>query len=85
MIVDCYGRIVAETWEAKDKLVVAEADLDLLPLCTGRRWLRARRPELYGILAKRFGDELDPRQARFAEAPVERSAGSARTDREQQG
>ena len=85
MIVDCYGRIVAETWEAKDKLVVAEADLDLLPLCTGRRWLRARRPELYGILAKRFGDELDPRQARFAEAPVERSAGSARADRAQQG
>jgi predicted amidohydrolase len=71
MIVDCYGRILAETWEARDRLVVAEADLDLLPLCTGRRWLRARRPELYGVLAKRFGDELDPRQARFAEAPVD--------------
>ena len=75
MIVDCYGRILAETWEAADKLVVADADLDLLPLCTGRRWLRARRPELYGILARRFGDELDPRQARFAEAPVERRGG----------
>jgi predicted amidohydrolase len=71
MIVDCYGRIVAETWEARDRLVVAEADLDLLPQCTGRLWLRARRPELYEILAQRFGNELDPRQARFAEAPVE--------------
>ena len=80
MIVDCYGRILAETWEAKDKLVVAEADLDLLPLCTGRRWLRARRPELYGILAERFGNELDPRQARFAESPVEPIGGSRRPD-----
>jgi predicted amidohydrolase len=75
MIVDCYGRIIAETWEAKDKLVVAEADLDLLPLCTGRRWLRARRPELYGLLTQRFGDELSPRQARFSEAPVARRPG----------
>jgi Carbon-nitrogen hydrolase len=72
MIIDCYGRIAAETWEAKDKLVVAEADLDLLPLCSGRRWMCARRPELYGILVKRLGNELDARQARFA--PVERIA-----------
>ena len=77
MIVDCYGRIIAETWEAKDKLVVAEADLDLLPLCTGRRWLRARRPELYG--------DLDPtlrRRTESATGAVLRSAGrSARLDR----
>jgi hypothetical protein len=72
MIIDCYGRIIAETWEAKDKLVVAEADLSLLPLSTGRRWLRGRRPELYGLLTERVGNELDPRQARFSEAPVER-------------
>jgi predicted amidohydrolase len=78
MIVDCCGQIVAETWEAKDRLVVAEAELDLLPLCSGRRWMRARRPELYGILVKRFGNELDPRQARFAEAPVERIAAANR-------
>ena len=79
MIVDCYGRIVAETWEAKDRLVVAEADLDLL--CSGRRWMRARRPELYGILVKRFGNELDPRQARFAEAPVEWIAAANRGEK----
>jgi hypothetical protein len=80
MIIDCYGRIVAETWEARDKLVVAEADLDLLPLCTGRRWLRARHPELYGVLTQRFGDELSPRQARFSSAPVTRPTGSRRAD-----
>jgi predicted amidohydrolase len=75
MIVDCYGRIVAETSEAKDKLVVGDADLDLLPLCTGRRWIRGRRPELYDILTERSGGELDPRQARFSLAPVARSTG----------
>jgi predicted amidohydrolase len=80
MIIDCYGRIIAETWEAKDKLVVAEADLDLLPLCTGRRWLRARRPELYGVLTQRVGNELSPRQARFSAAPVERLGNSRAGD-----
>ncbi len=72
MIVDCYGRILAETWLAKDMLVVAEADLDLLPKCTGRRWLRARRPELYSVLTKRFGDEVSAREARFSDEPVGR-------------
>jgi predicted amidohydrolase len=81
MIIDCYGRIVAETWEAKDKLVVGDAELDLLPLCTGRRWIRGRRPELYDLLTKRSGGELDPRQARFSETPVVRPAGSGRADR----
>jgi hypothetical protein len=60
------------------RLVVAEADIDLLPLCSGRRWMRARRPELYGILVKRLGNELDSRQARFAEAPVEPIAAANR-------
>ena len=80
MIIDCYGRILAETWEAKDRLVVAEADFDLLPLCTGRRWLRARRPELYGVLAKRFGNELSPREARFSDAPAGRTAEARNAD-----
>jgi len=70
MILDCYGRILAETWKAEDRLVVADLDLDLLPLCTGRRWIRARRPELYGLLTQRLGHELDPRAARFSSAPV---------------
>jgi len=67
MIIDCYGRILAETCEAKDTMVTADLDLDLLQQCTGRRWLRARRPDLYGPLSKAKGDELDPRTARFSE------------------
>jgi predicted amidohydrolase len=70
MIIDCYGRIVAETWKADDALVVADLDLSLLPLATGRRWIRGRRPDLYGLLTQAQGHELAPRQARFSEAPV---------------
>ncbi|WNG40096.1 acyltransferase [Archangium violaceum] len=71
MILDPYGRILAETWQAGDDMVVADLDLGLLPLCTGRRWIRGRRPELYGLLAEHRGDEVDPRQARFSPAPTE--------------
>lgn len=66
MIIDPYGRIIAETCAADDALVSAELDLSLLPLCTGRRWMRGRRPELYGDLTKKTGKELDPRSARFS-------------------
>ena len=71
MIIDPYGRIVAETWRAADDIVVADLDLDLLALSTGRRWIRGRRPELYELLTRRSGNELDPRAARFSEDPVE--------------
>lgn len=77
MILDPYGRILAETWKAEDRLVVAELDLGLLPLSTGRRWIRGRRPELYGLLTKPIGHELDPRAARFSRAPVKRPPTSA--------
>lgn len=70
MILDPYGRILAETWAAEDRLVLADLDLDLLPLCTGRRWIRGRRPELYEPILRRLGHEMDPRQARFSSAPV---------------
>ncbi|WP_239089872.1 nitrilase family protein [Sphaerimonospora thailandensis] len=70
MLLDPYGRILAETWAADDAMVVADLDLDLIPLSTGRRWLAGRRPELYEILTRRFGTERDPRTARFATEPV---------------
>ncbi|UXY13794.1 nitrilase family protein [Chitiniphilus purpureus] len=70
MILDPYGRILSETWVADDALVTADLDLTLLPHCTGQRWLRGRRPELYGILAQPRGDELDPRAARFSTTPA---------------
>ncbi|MBT2213105.1 nitrilase family protein [Actinomadura sp. NEAU-AAG7] len=70
MILDPYGRIIEETWAAADAMVVADLDLGLLPMSTGRRWIQGRRPELYGILTRRFGDERDPRTARFSTEPV---------------
>ncbi|WP_342240435.1 nitrilase family protein [Inquilinus sp. OTU3971] len=72
MVLDPYGRILAETGVADDAMVVADLDLDLLPLSTGRRWMRGRRPELYGLLTVRQGHEFDPRQARFSPDPVVR-------------
>lgn len=70
MVIDCYGRIINETWRARDELVVADCDLDLLDRSTGRRWLRGRRPELYERLAQRDGRELHPIEARFSDAPA---------------
>lgn len=71
-ILDPYGRVLAETWAAADAMVVADLDLGLLPLATGRRWIRARKPELYGLLTERLGHELPPQAARFSTAPVKR-------------
>jgi predicted amidohydrolase len=68
MILDPYGRTVAETDAAADDVVVADLDLSLIPLSTGRRWLRARRPELYAPLTARTGIEQDTRKVRFAKA-----------------
>ena len=72
MILDPYGRVVAESRAIEEDLVVADLDLSLLPLSTGRRWIRARRPELYGSLTVPLGHELGPREARFSEDPVKR-------------
>jgi predicted amidohydrolase len=70
MIIDPYGAIVAETWAADEAIVTADLDLSLIPSSTGRRWIRGRRPELYGILTERQGYELDARAARFSQLPV---------------
>ncbi|PSL02169.1 putative amidohydrolase [Haloactinopolyspora alba] len=70
MIIDPYGRIVTETWAAGDAMVTADLDTGLVPMSTGRRWLKARRPELYDVLTRRFGDERDPRTARFSDQPA---------------
>jgi predicted amidohydrolase len=71
MILDPYGRILAETPVPAEAVVHADLDLDLVPLATGRRWIRGRRPELYGILTEPTGNELNPRDARFSADPVE--------------
>jgi len=65
MIIDPYGRILAETWRAGDDMVVADLDASLLAQSTGRRWIKTRRPELYGQLAVATGLEEDTRKVRF--------------------
>jgi predicted amidohydrolase len=67
MILDPYGRILAETWEAADAIVVADLDATLLDDATGRKWIRARRPLLYESLAVPTGDECDTRRLKFEE------------------
>ncbi|MBS1183323.1 MAG: acyltransferase [Proteobacteria bacterium] len=67
MILDPYGRIIAETWAAADAIVTADLDLGLLDRCTGQRWIRGRRPELYGVLTERREGMLGAREARFSE------------------
>lgn len=65
MIIDPYGRILAETWKAGDDMVVADLDASLLDISTGRRWIKTRRPELYPPLTVPTGLERDTREVRF--------------------
>jgi predicted amidohydrolase len=65
MILDPYGRIVNEATQLGDEMVVAELELSLVPQSTGRRWLKSRRPELYGPLCVPTGQEKETRLVRF--------------------
>ena len=65
-ILDPYGAILAETWRAADTMVVADLDPALREMCTGVRWIKTRRPELYGLLTQTTGKEEDTRKVRFA-------------------
>jgi predicted amidohydrolase len=67
MILDPYGRILAETWKAEDAMVIADLDANLLSEATGRKWIRARRPELYTPLTVPTGQECDTRILKFEE------------------
>lgn len=65
MILDPYGRIIAETWKANNEMIVADLKATLRDNCTGIRWIKTRRPELYGQLAVPTGLEKDIRSVRF--------------------
>jgi len=70
MILDPYGDILAETWKAQDDIVIADLDPQLLLNSTGRRWIKSRRPELYGMLSTPTGKEEDTRKVRFERPPA---------------
>jgi predicted amidohydrolase len=65
MILDPYGEVLVETGSADDDMVVADLDAEVIPTSSGRRWLDARRPELYGPLTVPTGRERDTRSVRF--------------------
>lgn len=67
MILDPYGRVLTETSVAAEAMVVADLDPSLLAEATGRKWIRARRPELYGGLGIPTGNECDTRVLKFEE------------------
>jgi predicted amidohydrolase len=67
MILDPYGRILAETGKADDDMVIADLDASLLAESSGRRWIRARRPQLYTPLTVPTGLECDTRKLKFEE------------------
>jgi predicted amidohydrolase len=66
MVLDPYGRTLAEINDPTDGMVVADLDLTLIPTSNGRRWLRSRRPDLYKPLTVPTGIERDTRVVRFA-------------------
>ncbi|MFM2483282.1 nitrilase family protein [Celerinatantimonas sp. YJH-8] len=72
MILSPYGEILAETQSIEDDLVIADLKASELDRCTGRRWIRGRRPDLYGPLTQTTGDELAPHAARFSEHKCEK-------------
>jgi len=65
MILDPYGRILAETCKARDEMVVADLRASLREKCTGVRWIRSRRPNLYIPLTVPTGREEPTRKVRF--------------------
>ena len=65
MVIDCYGRVIRESQAIGDDLVVAALDASLRDRCTGVRWIKARRPDLYQPLAVPTGREMETRAVRF--------------------
>lgn len=78
MVLDPYGKILAESSSIGDDMVVVELDPQRLDMCTGRRWIRGRRPELYEPLVQP-ADTLDPRAARFSQDPPSTSPAHTRS------
>ena len=64
-IFDCYGQVLTETWKADDHMIIADLDASLREKCTGVRWQKSRRPELYTLITQKTGKEQDTRKVRF--------------------
>jgi len=60
MIIDPFGEIVAECRALGDDFVIGLCTPEKIELSGGRRYLRARRPELYGKLVEALPDGQQP-------------------------
>jgi predicted amidohydrolase len=67
MVLDPYGRVLAESGTAGDDVAIADLDASLLDKATGRLWMQARRPELYAEIARPTGLERDVHQLKREE------------------
>ena len=67
MILDPYGRILAESRKASEDMISAQLCGSLIEQSTGRAWIQARRPDLYKMLTESTGRERDTRSLKFAE------------------
>jgi predicted amidohydrolase len=65
MIIDAYGRVLVEAENPREQMLITDLDLSLSERATGTRWIRARRPQLYGSLIEDTGNEEDTRSVRF--------------------
>ncbi len=65
MVLDPYGRVISETWKAGDDVVVADLDAGLMDRVTGGRWIRTRRPDLYGDITAPSDEIVDTRNSRM--------------------
>ena len=71
MVLDPYGDVLAETWKAGDDMVIADLKAETRAMCTGVRWIRSRRPDLYVDVATPTGREQDIRTVRFSKTDPE--------------
>ena len=59
MIIDPFGEILIESSALQDHVVVGLCTPDKIPVSSGYRYLRARRPELYGKLVEPLSPEME--------------------------
>ena len=85
MILDPFGEVVVESRVLGDDVVVALLTAEKLTQSSGRRYLRARRPELYGKLVEPPPPGQDPVTHpgwKVAHAKVTKEASSREKERE---
>lgn len=58
MVMDPFGEILVESHALEDDVVVGLLTAEKIPISSGYRYLRARRPELYGKLVEPLSEDM---------------------------